>query len=294
MAPIRETFVHAADGTRLYVRRREGSGPLTALLCDGIACDGFIWRYLFEDLAPIADVVHWNYRGHGRSTAPANASHIDLAAFVSDLEAVRGELHKPLLLIGHSMGCQLVLEGYRAHPEGIAGMVLLCGTAGRMTHTFKGRDALARALPAIIEQVEKSPRLARAIWSNVPPDVAARIALAMGEVDRAAIEPEDIVRYSEHVANLDLPMFLRMLQTIGDDTAEDMLGTIQVPVLVIAGELDTFTPTRLAEQLAAGIPESELVIESGATHVVPIERRERVRDHIHDFVRRRVLPRLEQ
>jgi pimeloyl-ACP methyl ester carboxylesterase len=292
MSRIRETFVHAPDGTRLYVRERAGAPGLTALLCDGIACDGFIWRYLFDDLEPVGTVVHWNYRGHGRSSAPAEPENVDLRAFVGDLDAVRREIDQPVLMVGHSMGCHLVLEGYRAHPEGIAGMVLLCGSVGRMTHTFKGSDALARALPALIAQVEKSPRLARAIWSNVPPDAAARIALAMGEVDAAAIQPEDIVRYSEHVANLDLPMFLRMLQSLGNESAEDMLGSIAVPVLVIAGELDTFTPSRLSEQLAAGIPDSELIIEPGATHVVPIERRERVRDHIHDFVNRRVLPRL--
>jgi pimeloyl-ACP methyl ester carboxylesterase len=136
--------------------------------------------------------------------------------------------------------------------------------------------------------MERSPRLAHTIWNNVPPDVATHIALATGEVDAGAIEPSDIVRYSEHVANLDLLMFLRMLHSIGNTSAEDMLASIEVPVLVIAGELDSFTPVHLAEKLAAAIPRSDLVIEKGATHVVPIERRERVSAHIERFIRERV------
>jgi pimeloyl-ACP methyl ester carboxylesterase len=289
-----ETFVRAEDGTRLYTRTRAGEGPVTAILCDGIACDGFIWRFLVDDLRPIARVVHWNYRGHGRSAAPVDPERIDIDAFVSDLNAVRDALAPgPVVLAGHSMGCQLALEGYRNRPENVVGIILFCGTPGRMTHTFKGSDGLARALPGFINWVEKSPRLARAVWSNVPPNVSMRIAMATGEVDASAIEPDDIVRYSEHVANLDLWMFLRMLRSIGDATAEDMLPTIDPPVLVVAGELDTFTPVHLAEKMAAEIPNSDLVIESGATHVVPIERRDAIRAHVEKFMRERVFPRVD-
>jgi pimeloyl-ACP methyl ester carboxylesterase len=275
------------------VRERAAAGALTVVLNDGIACDGFVWRYLLDDLLPLGRIVHWNYRGHGRSSTPVDPARVDISAFVDDLEAVRRERASgPILLIGHSMGCQLTLEAYRRHPEGIAGMVLLCGAAGRMTHTFKGTSALAQALPRLIARVERNPRFARALWSAVPPEVATRIALATGEVDAAAIQPEDIVRYSEHVTSLDLLMFLRMLHAVGEQTAEDMLSTVAVPVLVVAGELDTFTPHHLSEQMAAALPHSELGIAAGATHVVPIERREWTRDLVISFAARRILPEL--
>jgi pimeloyl-ACP methyl ester carboxylesterase len=288
----RESTVEADDGTRLYVRQRDGRQPLTAVLCDGIACDGFIWRYLADDMAAIARVVHWNYRGHGRSGAPVDADRINLEAFIDDLERVRhARVDGPALLVGHSMGCQIALEGYRRRPDGVAGLVLVCGTFGRMTHTFKGSDALARALPRLIARMGNQPRLARALWSHVPPVTATRLALATGEV-ADSIRPEDLTAYMEHAANLDPLMFLRMLQSIGEETAEDLLPDVAVPVLVIAGELDGFTPPHLAEQMAASIPDSELMMVSGATHVVPIERHEEVAERIADFVARRVLPRL--
>ncbi|MCA9619568.1 MAG: alpha/beta hydrolase [Myxococcales bacterium] len=283
-----ESFVTASDGTKLYVRRRrwsgEGKAPFTAVLCDGIACDGFIWRYLVDDLRPHADVLHWNYRGHGRSGAPVDERRVDIGAFVDDLERVReAQLAGPLVLFGHSMGCQLVLEAYRRRAADIDAMVLICGTSGRLTHTFKHGDGLARALPRLIERVERRPRLARALWSNVPPEVSMRVALATGEVDASAIHPEDLLRYSEHVAGLDLLMFLRMLHAVGEQTADDMLGEIAVPTLILAGENDTFTPPYLAEKMAASIAGSELTIYPGATHVVPVERREEVRQRLEAF-----------
>lgn len=292
--PWDECFVEGEDGTRLYVRERRGHGDakLTAVLCDGIACDGFIWRYLADDLLPVANLLHWNYRGHGRSASPVKPDWIDMSAISADLDAIRrARITQPTVLIGHSLGCQSVLEGYRRRSAGIGGLVLICGAAGRVTHTFKGSSVLAQTLPKLIERVERHPQIARALWSNMPPSVATKIALASGEVD-ASVEHADLQPYMEHVADLDVLMFLRMLRAVGEQTAEDVLNDIRIPVLVISGELDSFTPPHLAEKMAASIPDSELMLVSGATHVVPLERRDDVRNRIQRFVRERVMPTL--
>ena len=71
--------VEAEDGTRLFLRTmqvrparsrsRETASPeqsgagVRAFFCDGILCDGFIWKYLWNDLAGVCDVAHWHYRG---------------------------------------------------------------------------------------------------------------------------------------------------------------------------------------------------------------------------------------
>ena len=69
---VTESAAQGSDGTRLYVRRRGGPGATTLLLSDGICCDGFIYKYLWDDLARVGPVAHWNYRGHGRSANPAD------------------------------------------------------------------------------------------------------------------------------------------------------------------------------------------------------------------------------
>lgn len=283
-----QTFVEARDGTRLFARHRDGKSGLTALLCDGIACDGFIWRFLYEDLLDVANVLHWNYRGHGRSAAPADDAHVDMSVIIDDLNAVREQLvDEPCVLFGHSMGCQVALEGFHANPNQVVGLVLICGAAGRITHSFKGTNALAQALPRLIGGARKFPQLTRALWSHVPPELATRIALATGEVDVENIDPDDLTKYTEHVTNMDPLLFLRMLQSVGEQSAEEWLPTIDVPVLVIAGEQDSFTPPHLAEKMAARIPDSELMIVPGATHVVPIERRAMTRERIANFIETR-------
>lgn len=64
---------------------------------------------------------------------------------------------------------------------------------------------------------------------------------------------------------------------------------------VIAGELDSFTPTHLAEQMATTIPNSELVVVDKGTHVMPIKRRKQVLARVRTFIQTRTMaPRTEQ
>ncbi|WP_437937460.1 alpha/beta fold hydrolase [Sorangium sp. So ce341] len=300
----RELFAAGKDGTRIYVRYREGPGGigslasgvgagserLTAVLCDGIACDGFIWKYLWDDLARTVNVAHWNYRGHGRSSLPVDPKAVELRDHASDLVAVRAAIGDgPVVLFGHSMGCQVILEHLRTHREGVRGLVLICGSSGRITHHFKGTDVLAQLLPRLIEQVDAYPHIARAIWSRVPAPMALRIALLAREVDASAVTPADLLPYMRHMVDIDFSMFLHMLRSAGEHSTLDLLPQIDLPALVIAGDRDTFTPPRLAEEMAAALPRGELMMVSGGTHVVPLERKKMVIERVEQFLLERVL-----
>jgi len=288
-----QSTVVADDGTRLFVRSRNGShavGEVRAFLCDGVACDGFIWKYLWDDLAPLTPLTHWHYRGHGRSAPPADPSHITIRDHADDLWRVRESLgDPPCVLIGHSMGCQVLLEGYRAHPRNVRGLVLLCGSYGKITSTFHGGPILQKILPKLLEIATGSPDLVRAVWSRLPVEMALKMALKMGEVDPDKVRPEDLMPYLTHVTHVDVPMFLRMVQAAGEHTAEDLLPTLDVPVLIVAGERDTFTPAHLAEAMQKMIPRSEILVVERGSHVAPLEQPKLVDDRIAQFFRERVL-----
>jgi pimeloyl-ACP methyl ester carboxylesterase len=190
----------------------------------------------------------------------------------------------PVVLVGHSMGCQVVLEAYRQRPDKIRGLVLLCGSSGRVTQTFHGNDLLARVLPKLLKVVESRPGLMRGIWSRIPVQTALDVALATGEVDKTLLDPADLVPYLEHVTHMDLLLFLRMLQAAGDYSAADFLASVKVPVLVVAGMSDSFTPYRLAEDMAKGLPQSELLQVQSGTHVAPLEQRDLVGKRVVQFL----------
>ncbi len=260
-----------------------GDGP-TVLFTDGILCDGYVWKYLWPERAARGPVAHWHYRGHGRSGSPKDAARIDIPAHADDLDHVRRALgDPPVVLVGHSMGVQVVLEAYRARPDRVAGLVLLCGSHGRVLETFHGTDALTGWVPKLLRLASARPGVARALWSRVPPEMALKFTLWSGEVDARSLRPGDMRPYLEHATHVDLPLFLAMLRAAGEHSAADLLPHVQVPTLVVAGSRDTFTPARLSEELAAGIPGAELCVLEGGTHTAPLERPDALGAALHRF-----------
>lgn len=288
-------FSLGPDGTRLFwglAGPREPSAeqePLDIVLNDGIGCDGFAWAYLQPHLARSHRVLHWHYRGHGRSGLPADPARIDVSAHARDLASLldRHDIERAVL-VGHSMGTQVALEAYRLVPERVRALILVCGSYGRVTATFHGSDVLKQVLPGVIDFVERHRGVARALWGRMPARVAYRIAKLSGEVDVRALREEDFVWYVEHVATLEPSLFLSMLKLAGEHSAEDLLASIAVPTLVVAAEKDTFTPPALARHMAEVIPHAELLFLEGASHAAPVEREDDIARRVDRFLEARV------
>ena len=284
----REGFVDAADGTRLFYEEIEGGAP-PVVLVDGIGCDGFAWRYLAPRLAEHHRVLHGHFRGHGRSGPPLDRDRLSIEDLARDLRKVCDErdVARPVIA-AHSMGVQVALEYYRQNPEGVAALVLMCGTFGRITSTFHGTDLLDQVLPGLIRGSRMFPGIARAVWGRVPAAMAFRVACAGRELDGERIREEDFQRYWEHAALMDPDVFLRMLQAAGQHDARGFLPDIDVPTLVVAAEHDTFTPMTLAEEMAAAIPNAELEVIEEASHAAPVEQPDRIAERVEDFLSSRL------
>ncbi len=288
MAYDRNGFVEAADGTRIFFEALgEGAPPI--ILTDGIGCDGFAWRYLAPRLGLRHQVVHWHFRGHGRSGPPIDRDMLSIEDLAGDLRRVCGHLTlvRPVV-IGHSMGVQVALEFQRQNPDDVSGLVLMCGTYGRITSTFHGTNLLAQVLPSLVRGTRMFPTVARAVWGRVPAALAFRVACAGGELDAERIDEEDFERYWEHAALMDPDVFLRMLEHAGAHDARGFLEQIDVPTLVVAAEHDTFTPLPLALEMADAIPNAELEVLEDASHAAPVEQPERIADRIEEFLSSRL------
>ncbi len=299
----RQGFIDAEDGTRLFfgtlgpssapeeaVRlnesgevRRPSRTPL--VLCDGIGCDGFVWRYLQPHLAEDRLVIHWHYRGHGRSGPPPNSRSMTIEQLARDLEQLRCHLGLgDMLVAGHSMGTLVALEWERQRAERCSGSLLLCGSAGRITHTFRGTDSLSELLPSLLKVVGRHHGMVRALWGRVPPSFAYRLAKLSGEIDPATLRSDDFARYWEHVSDMDPDIFLHMLRAAGDYDAAEALADLSAPKLVVAAENDTFTPPEHAAALAEALPHAELFHIRGGSHAAPVEQPMTVQLRVDKFL----------
>lgn len=276
-------LVNASDGTRLFYGSR-GRGPAIVLV-DGIGCDGWAWVYLQPHLADRYRVIHWHYRGHGRSGPPLDAGDATVEAHANDLLRVMDANQvEQAILIGHSMGTQVALEAYRLAPKRVTALVLICGTYGRVTSTFHDSDVLERLLPHLSKLAVDHGPLVRALWGRVPGKLAYFIGSWIGEIDGASLHRDDFVAYVEHLSTMDPDAYFTMLRLAGEHSAEDVLPRVDVPTLVVSGELDTFTPKRLAQHMAGQIPGAAYFEVAGGTHSTPAERPDVVNARIDSFL----------
>jgi pimeloyl-ACP methyl ester carboxylesterase len=95
----------------------------------------------------------------------------------------------------------------------------------------------------------------------------------------------------KHLAKMDPVMFLRTLDSLKDHSVLDHLPKVDVPALVVGGEIDKFTPVWLSKRMADLIPGAEYLFVPQGSHTAPLERPGMVNNAIERFLREKVRPR---
>ncbi len=288
MGSIRAGFATAEDGVELHWRA-VGSGP-PMVCCNGVGVSTFFWKYLVEHFRDRYTVILWDYRGHGRSGRLVDPTRDDLSVprHATDLKVVLETAcpgDGPAVLIGHSMGCQVILEFRRLFPARTGPLVIVLGTAGKALSTFFDWESF----PSVFHALH---RLAFAIGPHVNDvirpllrsplawEVARRFAL----IDPLYTRREDMVPYMEHLATIDIRVFLQSAWCLNEHDAWDLLPVLSRPLLVIAAENDSFTPLWCSEKIAHMTPGAELLVLADGSHAALIEQPETINHRIERFL----------
>jgi pimeloyl-ACP methyl ester carboxylesterase len=278
----------SADGTRLHYYTIGERKP-ALVCCDGLGCDGYVWKYIAQELSPQHEVLRWHYRGHGTSDKPADRSRMRIQDLVEDLLAVldANRIDKAVLL-GHSLGVQVILEAHRRHPDRVEALIPICGSYGKPIDTFRDGPVMKAVFPVVSKLVNRFPETATKLWKILDSELSFQVALRT-EVNGDLVKREDFRPYLTHIANVDPQLFVTLLEDAGKHDALPHLDDIDVPTLIIAGERDNFTPAWLSQVMHSRVRESELCVVPGGTHTAPIEVPELVTLRIQRFLQDRVL-----
>lgn len=297
----RNRRVESFDGTEIAYSVHGVDGPWVVLV-PGLFCPDNFWRYLLPDLVTRHRVVVWDLRGLGLSGMPRapgyRASNLSPDDFTMDKQArdlaaiFDAEGIDSAALVGHSMGGQVALEAYRLMPARVSAIVMLTAPFESPLKTFYGRDFnnLFRAARAAVGAMPRPPVVLawRALFL-VNPSVThqlAQLTRALGPDARL----DDMASYYRHMAYLDPLVMLMMAEAMRIHSAVDLLPTIDVPTLIIAGSLDTFTPPAQAQRMHAAVPGAELVTIENASHGAVIEKPLEVNPIIESFLGRTLAP----
>jgi pimeloyl-ACP methyl ester carboxylesterase len=269
--------VRGADGTRIAFHSHGGSraGPVL-VLTNGIGTTENFWRFLVADLQRDHRVVHWDYRGHGRSQVSASGDY-RIRTQADDLarvtEAVREAGQPPPVHIGFSMGVAVVLELYRARADLVRALALIAGApdapgTGTPLFSMLGGMRTARALAAMVAPA--LPLLAPGLRAVLRSNALDPLARAAGVLQPGA-DKQDIRQFLDGIAAMDPAAYWGTLQGLLEASASDVLPTVQVPVAIVAAAHDTLMPRAQVERMRAALPQARYVEIADAGHAGLIE-----------------------
>jgi pimeloyl-ACP methyl ester carboxylesterase len=106
---------------------RAGAGTPALVFVHGFGCSRSDWEAQLAHFAPAHDCVACDLRGHGET--PGRPEDCSIETYGADVAALLGALALPqAVLVGHSMGCRVVLQAALDAPERVAGLVLIDGS----------------------------------------------------------------------------------------------------------------------------------------------------------------------
>jgi len=263
-----------------------GTGP-TLLFANGL---GASWRGFHNQLVHLAGryrCLAWDYRGlyrdeaHGAGACALEEHAADALAILDSEGAERA------VVLGWSFGVQVALQLFAFAPDRVAALALVSGASSAGWSRTAAAPGLRRLYPGALELLARAPRVAARLVraGGRSPELvgwARRLGLVGGGADR-----ELVAELARELAHLDMTSVLEMLRAMGQVDLSAMLGTVDVPTLVIGGDRDPFTSRAQLERMATAINGSECLVLNGASHYVLLDHAEHVNLRLDKFLAER-------
>lgn len=224
------------------------------LFVHGAGMDHSIWTLQARYFAHHAsNALAVDLPGHGRTSGPALSTIEAMADWIiATLSALNIE---KATLVGHSMGALICLDAASRHRDSVRQLALLGVAGGMPVH------------PGLLEAAKADLPLAAALvasWGHGPVGHIggnrAPGGWLMGHAQRLLAKAGPGVLHNDLAA------------CAAYDRGPAAAGSVDCPVLIVAGSHDRMTPARQGAKLAEAMPDARLVTIEGSGHLMMVEK----------------------
>jgi pimeloyl-ACP methyl ester carboxylesterase len=278
-------YFRTRDGVRVFysVEGPKDAPPL--LFCYGLVCSKLQWKYQMEKFRNTHRVIYMDYRGHGQSSRPDDASTVTIENLARDLVELMDELGiSSAPVLGHSLGVNIILDLYRIAPKRVKALVLANGTSKDPFETMFHHNFLQVAFPAIRKIHSFFPEVLGKFWRSQGTNPINQEFIALAGFNPKFAKREDINEYLRLTSTVDLDIFMSLLTDFMKHDATHWLHEVKVPTLVIAGQKDLITPPLNQKILAQLIPGAEFLEVKEGSHCPQMEKPDEVNKAIAEFL----------
>lgn len=263
------------DGVRLHYRDvGRADGPVLVLL-HGYSASSLDWQEWVERLGDRYRLILVDLPGHGLTEAPAGYE-ASIARMVACIAALLDALACPaVVLVGNSMGGQVVWRYAVDRPTRVAGLVLI-GSTGWTDERQATSQGLFRFL---------GHAAGRFLLRHLDLTWIARRGLRSVFADPSRVTPSMVTRYTDLARAPGHRDILTGLQMQGGDATQlARLGTLDMPTLILAGDQDQLVPVADGHRFARAIRNSTLIVYPAVGHVPMQEIPDRTADDLHRWI----------
>jgi len=234
----------------------EGHGPEGWVFLHAFPLYAAMWRPQLERLPSGWQALAPDLRGFGGTDAPHEEAYT-MAEMADDVAALMDKvgMHRAVI-VGLSMGGYVAQQMWARHRDRVRALVLACTRARADTPEERERRL---ELAAQVEREGIEPLIAHYL---------PRFFQVKGRRDDSELV-QRVRRWMEETKPAAAARALRGMAERPDCT--ELLGTIDVPVLVLGGREDQLVPPAEIEALAAAIPGAEQVLLDDAGHLANLE-----------------------
>jgi pimeloyl-ACP methyl ester carboxylesterase len=288
--------VTTEDGVNLYVEVVSGERPAPTLLyVHGFCLDMGTFHFQRRAFEGSYQQVLYDQPGHGRSGRLPKGEYT-LDALGAGLRAVleKAVPDGPIVLIGHSMGGMTIMALAEQAPElfkeRVVGVVFVSTSAGRLNEaTFGLPEVVSRFNKPLLPVVRGAGRLTTAMADRARRASRELARLLTQRYGFGTAQPSPaLVAYVEKMnSSTSTEVIARYVNTLYTHSRLPALRVLRtVPVQVICGDADLLTPLVYSQEIAAELPDAELVVVEHGGHVVLLELADEVNEAIERFLER--------
>jgi pimeloyl-ACP methyl ester carboxylesterase len=282
------------DGVVLHTELEDApADDLTVVWIHGYALNLDNWHFQRRHFRGRVRQVFYDLRSHGRSGRSA-PEHCRLDRLAVDLEQVLDEVAGPgpVVLIGHSMGGMTIMRLAQSRPElfgtRVVGVGLLHTSAGEMAdHSpirgLPGRtfSRVAEPLMASLNRLPELVERTRKAGSDLGYVATRRLAFA------SDVPPSYIEFVSEMLSQTPLEVVADFYPAFHElDEYQALPGLSNLPVLVVGGEDDLFTPVAHTDRITELLPDAAALRLPNCGHLGMIEHPDEVNAAVEDLLDR--------
>ena len=253
--------VRGGGGLRLHVREWGDPDGAPILFIHGWSQNHLCWVKQYESaLADEFRLVAYDLRGHGMSEAPLEPEHYtDEKLWADDVAAILDELRldRPVL-VGWSYGAFVICDYVRAYGQDRIAAIDLVEGAAKL-----GEPAFGTLIgPGFLDH------FAGATADDLPTNIWAMRSFVRTCVVKPV--PSDDLE-AAMCWNVAVPAPIRAHLAARAIDCDDVLGVLEVPVLVTQGREDSVVLPAMAEHILAVCPTAEASWYEGVGHVPHLE-----------------------